>query len=175
MKVLFQLAFGVGLAVAVYAMLHGVERNRAAGITRPPSYLNLPAIAAFMVVFGAVGYLLLGNSHLSALVIAVLALFSGALGWFGMGLLMAKWALRPTGSSAHDEAEKIQGLLAVVVNAIAANDPGTIRYGPPGAMHSVAARSIDASPLGPGTEVVIDRLENGVAIVETWASVEERL
>lgn len=173
MKTVYLIAFGGGLAIAVYAMLHGVEKNRDAGVTRPAPHLNLPAFAAFLVAFGAVGYLLDRNSQLSTLMVSIFALVSGALGWIGMSTLMAKWALQPV-SSAHDEAEEIQGQLAVVVDAIHGS-AGSIRYGHAGAFLNARAQSVDGGPLDSGTEVVIDRFENGIAIVENWAAVEKRL
>jgi hypothetical protein len=37
------------------------------------------------------------------------------------------------------------------------------------------ARAIDDHAVRAGTEVVIERIENGVAFVEEWAEVEKRL
>jgi hypothetical protein len=37
------------------------------------------------------------------------------------------------------------------------------------------ARAIDDQLVRAGTEVVIERIENGVAFVEEWAAVEKRL
>lgn len=175
MKILFLLAFGGGLAIAVYAMLQGVERNRKSGVTRPAPHLNFPALAALMVVFGAVGYSLLRNSTLSSVQVALIAAGAGIAGWIGMGVLMAKWALRPTPPNAHDEAEEIQGQLAVVVSQIRANVTGSIRYERNGTSHEVPARGLDETELLPGGDVVIDHFDDGVAIVEDWASVEARL
>lgn len=173
MKILFLFAFGAGLATAVYAMLHGVERNKGTSVTRPAAYLNLPAVAALMIAFGAVGYLFVRNSGFSTTSLLVLAAIGGGLGWFGMSMLMGKWALRPGEPNPHDAAEEIQGQPAVVVTAISIGSPGSIRYGHDGQV--AAAKSIDSSTLVPGTEVVIDRFDDGVAIVEDWASVELRL
>src|SRR6187401_2323228 len=105
-------------------MLHGVEKNRAAGVTRPAPYLNFPAFAAFRVAFGAVGYLFVRNSDFGAPGIFVYALAGGALGWVGMSVLMAKWALKQSTPNAHDEAEEIQGELAVVLLAINSGSMG---------------------------------------------------
>lgn len=175
LKILFLLAFGGGLTIAVYAMLQGVERNRKSGVTRPAPHLNLPALAGVLVAFGAVGYLLVRKSTLSSLPIALIALAAGAGAWVGMGVLMAKWALRPLAPSAHDEAEEVQGQLALVVGQIRANMAGSIRYERNGTSHEVPARGLDETELPPGADVVIDHFEDGVAIVEDWASVEARL
>jgi len=163
------------LAIAVYAMLQGVERNRGSVLTRPAPHLNLPALAALMVVFGAVGYSLVRNSTLSSVPVALIAAGAGTAGWIGMGVLMAKWALRPPAPNAHDEAEEIQGQLAVVVNPIRPNVAGSIRYERNGVHHEAPARGLDETGLTRGAEVVIDHFEDGVAIVEDWASVEARL
>jgi len=40
---------------------------------------------------------------------------------------------------------------------------------------TIRARSIDGSGIPSGTEVAIERLEEGVAYVELWSHVEERL
>lgn len=175
MKILFLAAFGGGLAIAVYAMLHGVERDRGAEITRPAPHLNLPALAAFMVVFGAVGYLVFRNSTLGSLPITAIASVSGVAGWLGMTFLMAKWALRPGDPNAHEEAEAIQGQPAEVVKPISSSSLGSIRYQKNGRDHESPARGITAVNLPSGADVIIDRFDNGVAVVEDWASVEQRL
>ena len=38
-----------------------------------------------------------------------------------------------------------------------------------------AAQSLDGTPVAVGTEVIIDRVEGGVAYVESWVEVEQRL
>lgn len=174
MRAVFLLSFGAGLAIAVYTMLHGVEKNRGAVISRPAPHLNLPALAGLMVVFGAVGYLLVRNTGLSSPVISVIAGASGVAGWIGMTFLMAKWALRPSDDS-HDEAEEFQGQLAVVVNPIGPMTAGSIRYERNGKTHEVTARNLSEGHLPRGADVVIDRFEADVAIVEDWAAVEQRL
>jgi hypothetical protein len=175
LKTLFLAAFGGGLIIAVYAMLHGVEKVRATRVTRPAPYLNLPAVAAFLVAFGATGYLLVRNSSFATSTVGIVAVVAGGLGWFAMTLLLAKWALRPGGFDAHLEAEEIQGQPAVVVTSIGEGQTGSIRYTHRGHSHEVAARNIESAVLPSGTEVVIDRFEDDVAFVENWASVEKRL
>lgn len=169
------LAFGGGLAIAVYTMLHGVEKKRGDKISRPAAHLNLPALAALMVVFGAVGYLLVRNSALGSGTIGMISAAAGAAGWFGMTVLMAKWALRPNEGSAHDEAEEMQGQLARVLTPIRANALGSVRYEKNGRQHDAPARGLDDREIPVDTDVVIDRFDGGVAVVEDWASVEQRL
>ena len=175
MKILFLLAFGGGLATAVFTMLHGVEKNRGAEVLRPAPHLNLPALAALMVVFGAVGYLLVRNSTLETGAIAAVSIGAGGTGWLAMSFVMAKWALHPSGLNARDEAEEIQGQLARVVMPITAEALGSIRYERNGREHDAPARAITGGNLEANTDVVIDRFDDGIAVVEDWASVEKRL
>jgi hypothetical protein len=37
------------------------------------------------------------------------------------------------------------------------------------------ARSLDGTGIPPGTDIAIERLEDGIAYVELWSQVEERL
>jgi dihydroxyacid dehydratase/phosphogluconate dehydratase len=88
--------------------------------------------------------------------------------------LLAKWALRGASDSLGDEQE-IQGQLAVVTSDIEEHAPGEISYEHLGATIRVAARALGGAPIPIGVDVVIDRIENGVALVEEWAVVEQRL
>ena len=93
----------------------------------------------------------------------------------GMIALLARWALRGVATAHHDEAESIQGQLAIVTAEIGVGETGTISYEYLGNRIQSRARSIGSQSLRPGAEVVIDRIENGVAYVEEWAVVEQRL
>jgi hypothetical protein len=62
-----------------------------------------------------------------------------------------------------------------VTVGISAAAPGEISYEFMGKRQLVPARSIGASLIPSGSEVVIDRIEEGVAFVEEWAVVEQRL
>lgn len=174
MKVLFLAAFGAGLAFAVYSMLHGVERTKNGRVQQPAPHLNLPALAAFAISFGAVGYLLVRKTGLSAFVVLLITIASAVAAWLAFTLFMAKWALRP-GDAHHLEAEEIQGRPAVVVDTVEANTVGTIRYERNGSSVEAPARSIDSLVLRAGSEVVIERFDGDVAVVEAWSSVEKRL
>jgi membrane protein implicated in regulation of membrane protease activity len=176
-RVIFLVAFGGGLILAVFSMLHGVEstrrkRNR----TRKPSpFFNLPAAAAFAAGFGATGYLIATRTVLPPWATLVLALAGGGLVLAGMITLLARWALRGlTGPSSLDD-EDIQGQPAVVTREISLAGAGEISYEHRGAQVRVAARGLDTRTLPAGTEVVIDRIEDGTAFVEEWAVVEQRL
>lgn len=159
--------------LAVFAMLHGVERRNRAHT--PSAFFNLPAIAAFAVGFGAVGYLLVSRSRLPLWAILLIAIASGALAISGMITLLAQWALRDLAARSLAEADEIQGQLAIVTRAITLAGAGEISYEQQGKQLRVPARGLSEKTLPVGSDVVIDRIENGVALVEEWAVVERRL
>ena len=69
----------------------------------------------------------------------------------------------------------MQGTVATVTHAISATKPGEISYSFRGQPTLIAARSVSGEPVAAGTEVVIDRIGDGIADVELWSVVEQRL
>jgi hypothetical protein len=88
--------------------------------------------------------------------------------------LLAQWAFRGIAATSVDE-EEIQGQLAIVTRDIATSASGEISYDNHGREVRVPARGVGTKTLVAGVDVVIDRIENGVAFVEEWAVVERRL
>ena len=176
-RVIFLAAFLSGLVLAVFSMLHGVERTRRKRnrARKPSAFFNLPAIAAFAGGFGATGYLVATRTVLSVWIVLTLALVGGGLAMTGMITLLAKWALRGVTAASTAQEEDIQGQPAIVTQEISLAGAGEISYEHNGAEVRVPARGLDTRTLPAGTEVVIDRLEGGVAFVEEWAIVEQRL
>jgi hypothetical protein len=131
-------------------------------------------VAAFAIGFGAAGYPLASRTVLPGWGILLIAIAAGALAISGMITLLAQWAFRGISATAVDE-EEIQGQLAVVTRDITASASGEISYENHGKVIRVPARGLSTKPLVAGADVVIDRIENGVAFVEEWAVVERRL
>jgi uncharacterized membrane protein YphA (DoxX/SURF4 family) len=177
LKIHFLAAFISGLVLAVFAMLHGVEHaRRRRNQAHPPSpFFNLPAVAAFAVGFGAVGYPLASRTSLPAWAIILIAMGGGALAITGMITLLARWALRGLSGPLPPDDHEIQGQLAVVTRDITPGQQGEISYEHLGRHVQVAARSLGTTAVPHGSDVVIDRIEDGVAFVEEWAVVEQRL
>jgi hypothetical protein len=173
-RVAFLVAFTGGLVLAVFAMLHGVEYLRRNRSRAPSPFFNFPAVAAFAVGLGAVGYVVSSRTTLHGWAVAVLALIGGGLAASGMIALLARWALRK-GAAVNDDTETIQGQLAIVTQEIAAGGIGAISYEFLGARIQSPARAISDQTLEKDVDVVIDRIEDGVAFVEEWAVVEQRL
>ena len=171
--VVFLVTFIGGLVLAVLAMLHGVEHTRRNRSRAPSPFFNLPALAAFAIGFGAAGYPLASRTRLPAWAILLIAIATGALAISGMITLLAQWALR--GDSTGSAGDEIQGELAVVTRDITPGAPGEISYQRSGRELRVRAQALTAKPLAAGVEVVIDRIENGIAFVEEWSVVEQRI
>lgn len=175
LRILFLGTFIGGLVLAVFAMLHGVEHARRNRSRAPSPFFNLPAIAAFSVGFGAVGYPLVSRTRIPSWLIVMIAFATGGVAITGMIILLAQWALRGTAALSPVEGEEIQGHLAIVSRDIASGGTGEISYEHLGQRLRISANTLTGTALSAGAEVVIDRIENGVAVVEEWAAVERRL
>lgn len=71
--------------------------------------------------------------------------------------------------------EVLTGHIARVTAAISAAAAGAVVYTLEGRRHNVAAISLDGSAIQAGADVVIERIENGLAFVERWEVVEGRI
>ena len=175
MKYVYLGIFLAGLALAVFSMLHGAERWRRKRSGKASPVLNPPTVAALLAGFGACGYLLATRTTLGLAAVIILASVMAVAALAGMILLMAKWALRDHPGSPLPEEEDIHGQVAVVSRTITPGTPGEISYHAWGEKHVLPAQSVDGETVPEGTEVVIETMENGVARVELWAVVEQRL
>jgi len=171
---LFLATFLVGLLAAVRLMFFGAERLRPA-----PGALPLrrsePAVIAFLVAFGLSAYLMHRNAWLGA---GASVLAASAIGL--VVAVVATWlaiaAARMTPE--HDPEDPryvLQGHVAVVTVDIPAGGEGEIRIDGTGSSRRVRARDIVDGAILAGQEVCIERIDDGVAYVELWARVEERL
>lgn len=175
LPIVFLVAFTAGLVLAVFAMLHGVQHARPSQTRRPSAFFNLPALAAFAVGFGAAGYPIASRTQLPTWGVLLIAAGVGILAISGMITLLARWALRGVSAESLSRDDEIQGQLAVVSREIAPSGAGEIRYERHGREILVPARSLSSKALAVGEDVVIDRIENGIAMIEEWSVVERRL
>ncbi len=181
-----------GLLLGVYSMLNGVERQPAsrradalsassplASVPPPPPPMQVqispPTVAAAAFLFGMVGYLLLRYSVLGPGITIVLAAAAAGLGLAGMLALVTRWAVPSAAADPVDPRYLLQGTPARVTRSISPAQDGEIDYSVDGARYATPARSFDGSSLTVGAEVAIDRIEDGIAYVEDWALVEQRL
>jgi hypothetical protein len=188
MHVLFLGLFLTGLVLGVYSMLYGTERRArlayaestsAAQSTapRPPrAFFNLATISAFAFVAGVTGYALDRWTAIETLWLTSISLSGGLVAFVGQALLLALWVIP---SAAHDTVDPryaLQGTPARVLSDLSAHDTGSITYAFNGAESVLPARAMHATTnLTKATDVVIDRVEDGVAYVEPWSVVEQRL
>lgn len=174
-KVFYLTVFLAGFALAVHSMLHGAERWRRRRSGKPSPILNPPTVAAMTVGLGACGYLLVTRSSLGPVAIFVISVVTAAVAFAAMTLLMAKWALRGYPGVRSPEEQDINGQVATVSRTITPREVGEITYFAWDVKHVLPAQSLDGSTIPEGTEVVIDVVEDGVARVELWSVVEQRL
>lgn len=176
MTVVFIASLIVGLLLGVRIMMFGVERPAASSRHDERIRVRLapPAIAAFAVVFGLLGYVLerFGAAPGVAALVAVVC-----------GALVAAVALWVVTRSARvvpefdtvDPRYALQGQLALVVRPISAAEDGEIEIEVDSTRRVVRARSVGDESVGIGADVVIERIEDDVAYVEPWHQVEQRL
>jgi membrane protein implicated in regulation of membrane protease activity len=185
MQLFFLAAFLTGLVLGVYSMIRGVERigsgrapeldalGRPIGASRMA--LTAPTSGAFATLLGITGYLLGRYTQLTVAVQLVVSVAIALLGTVVATRAVSHWAKQAAEEDAVDERYLLQGHPAQVVASIAASSAGEIAYVVGGKRYATAAQSLDGTPVAAGTEVVIDRVENGVAYVEPWVEVEQRL
>lgn len=167
-----------GLVLLVRVMIAGVESPAAQPLTTGEKLRVrlLPALAGtFLLVVGLVGSaaLPLGLPLKAA---TALALASGALIALLARNLILSAAAQPVTDHEFDPRFALQGVPGIVVDAIPAEGRGSVRLATAGAPATeLAAAAVDATPIPPGVEVVVDRIEDDVAYVEAWSAVERRL
>ena len=165
----------IGVVSAVRVMLWGVERQRSAGDESPRSFSSLPAlVATFSFFTGVVGYASM-RFGLQPVATWLAALGIGAIATFGASRIIAAWWTVVPEHDVDDERYVLQGSLGRVVAAIGSQGPGKISLESSGHKDVMPAKAIDDQMMPVGTEVVIERIEDGVAYVEDWAAVEKRL
>jgi hypothetical protein len=176
-RTIYAALFGIGLLTGVYAMLNGSVRfgRDRSMIKTPSAALNAPVVGVGLMSLGAVGYGLTLYSHFDAIPTLLAAVLVAAAAWTGMTVLMSKWALNGPVIDPHEEMEELQGTIATVTRPIALGSVGEISYVFRGERLKVPARNIGGDVAGIGTEVVIEKIQDGVADVELWSVVEQRL
>jgi hypothetical protein len=173
MRFVFLFAFLLGLVLGVISMIAGIDRHQKH--RRWTSYLNLPTVGAFAVGFGIVGYLLVRYTTLDVAPILVIALVVGLAAAGGTVGLIAGWAVPSAAREVTDERYVLQGHFGRVTQSIPECGAGEITYELDGAHHAVIARSLNGQAVARDAEVVIERVEDGVAYVELWSTIVREL
>ena len=176
MKTVFLASLIGGLLLAVRIMIVGVERPPERSPTGERSFrLSPPLIVSFMVVFGISGYLLIRRTTLNSAQSASVAVALGVVASTAAAYLVRRWWTITPEHDVDDERYVLQGQLARVVTPIAAGSDGEVAFDFGSVHRVVRARSVGDVTMAAGTEVVIERIEDDVAFVESWLEVEKRL
>jgi membrane protein implicated in regulation of membrane protease activity len=175
MSYLFLASFIGGLLLGVRLMFFGAERRKRPTADTLPLRRWEPAAVGFLIMFGVASYLLTRHDTLSPATGAVVASLIGVVfAAIVTKIAIATARLRPE-HDPDDPRYVLQGRVGVVTTAIPAGGEGMIRYEDVGSVPTVRARDIGGGAIAAGQEVCIERVEDGVAHVELWALVEQRL
>jgi membrane protein implicated in regulation of membrane protease activity len=169
----FLLVFTAGLGVAVYSMLQGVTPSPKARLLSRASLRSAPSIAGFAVIFGAVGYLCTAHTALNPWLVLLIAAASGGLSVSITAPLLVMLSARMRAEA--NVPPSLEGQLARVSTPISTRTKGEIEFEHDGERLRFPALSAVGGPLEPGQEVVIERVTDGIAYVEDWNTVEQRL
>jgi hypothetical protein len=176
MNILYLASFIGGLLLAVRIMIAGVERSRDEHPEGERSFrLSPPIVAAFATVFGLTGYVL-GRRQVGGLVTqAVVAGVLGAIAAIVAARLVRDWWKVTPEHETDDERYILQGHPARVTRPIRADVEGEVTFDVGNTHHVLRARGIDDTALAAGADVIIERIEDEIAYVESWVEVEKRL
>ncbi|MFZ0086919.1 MAG: hypothetical protein WA211_01625 [Candidatus Acidiferrales bacterium] len=130
-------------------------------------WLNPPVLFAFLAWFGGTGYLLTEYYRVWFLLGLAAALFAGVIGaaivsWFLLKVLL------PHETILQDSDYELVGTVARVNSTIREGGTGEIIFSQAGVRRCAGARREDGQALEKGREVVIARVEKGIAYVAPW-------
>jgi membrane protein implicated in regulation of membrane protease activity len=186
-------AFAFGLLFTTFTFLlggfgthsHGVAHGLLSGLTGSHasahghgqngnhlSPFSLSTLSAFLTWFGGAGYLLTRYSPLTALAITLMAFVFGVVGGTLFFTAIARFIV-PRLTVLNPEDFRVQGAVARVTSTIQPDRIGEIVYTLGGSRHADGARSESGEMIERGTQVVILRIEKGIAYVQPWAAFAE--
>lgn len=163
----------LGLALGVAAMMRGIDRHLAR--RGRVGLHNMPTVAAFFTITGAVGYPIARYSELHPVATWFIALASGVAAAVGVFWLLAGYIVPAAAHDVEDERYLLQGHPARVIRAIGPEGLGEIEFEEHGVRKTVPALGLSDVVAAEGEEVVIERVEDGVAHVELWSRIAEEL
>jgi membrane protein implicated in regulation of membrane protease activity len=138
------------------------------------SPFNLSTISAFLTWFGGAGYLLVRYSSFAGVLIVTLATTAGIVGGGAIFLTLTRYVV-PRLTELKAEDYRLPGTVARVTSPIRAGGTGEIVYTLGGTRHADGARCTSGEALERGAEVVILKVERGIAYVERWDSYARQL
>jgi uncharacterized membrane protein len=170
----YDVVFLAGLMLSVRVMVSGVERERSAGHSVVRTRWAM--LAGALTLSGFLGALLTRLGVSSRGTLALVTVGAVIAGVVSARVLVRQAVAMPVSDHEFDPRFELQGVPALVVEAIPADGVGAVRLpGLSGAERRLAARSLDGSPIARDVEVGVERIEDGVAFVEAWSAIEARL
>lgn len=134
--------------------------------------LNPSTLSAFLMWFGGGGYLLTRYSPLAAITITLFATVAGLAGAGIVFAVIMRYFLPRLTVLAREDFQ-LEGVVARVSSTILAGGTGEIVYSLGGTRHVDGARSVTPETLERGTQVIILRIEKGIAYVDRWEKFAE--
>jgi membrane protein implicated in regulation of membrane protease activity len=165
------LHFGAHGLLSGFTGSHGHGSTGGHGSTHVSPF-SLSTLSAFLTWFGGAGYLLSRYSPLTALSATLAALVFGTAGGAIFFAVVGRYIV-PRLTVMNPEDFRVQGIVARVTSAIQAGGTGEVVYTLGGTRHADGARSESGEPIERGTQVIIVRMEKGIAYVEPWATFAE--
>lgn len=176
MLIFWSFAIVAGLLLLVHVMIAGVphmqsDHGAPAGTPRT----GRPMLGAFLAATGVVGYLTMEVFHVPPTARALAIVVAGI-----ATALVTRWVVitaftEPPPDPEDDPRFRYQGHVGRLSVAIVDDRPGRVVFEADGKQFDLAARSIDGQPVSEGVEVVIERIDDDLATVELWSTVEQRL
>ena len=145
---------------------HGAHGAKSAA-SKAMSWFTPPAIFAFLAWFGGTGFLLTQYYRGWFLLVLTIAIFAGCIGegivwWFLVKTLL------PHETVLHESDYELVGTIARVNSSIFEGGTGEIVFSQAGIRRCAGARREDGKAIEKGREVVIARVEKGIAYVAPW-------
>jgi membrane protein implicated in regulation of membrane protease activity len=131
------------------------------------SWFNATTAMAFLAWFGGVGYILTTHSHLMAVTALGFATLAGLSAGYVVFRFMTR-LLRDSEGEMYDWDYRLEGAVGTISMPIREKGTGEVIFEQDGARRSLGARCDNGAALAKGTEVVIERYEQGIAYVRPW-------
>lgn len=175
MTAFYLISFIAGILLAVRLMFFGAERTRPSARPRTPLRKSEAFAIGALLAFGVTGYLITRESWLTPWMTLAASLAVASVTATALTTLAVATANVKPDHDPDDPRFLLQGHVGVVVSAVPAGGEGEIRYTLADTASTVRARNLGDDALAVGEDVCIERIEDGVAHVERWALVEQRL
>lgn len=148
----------------------GAQHRPHLGTSWVSSLLNPSAFSVFLAWFGGAGYLLTRGAVLAFWLVLGISIVTGAAGAFSIAWIMR---LVMKHEKPLDPADyEMVGVLGTVTSVVRPGGVGEMVFVREGARRPLPVRAERNLPIDRGTEVVVTRIEDGIAYVKTWADLE---